>query len=1387
MAVSISGMGAAIAHLGVNTREWTNGLTKAQKKTQSFFAGMQVAAFRLSVAWTATFGAITAATIKFGMDFEREFTGVKKTVELTEPQFESLKERVLEVAAETTFAASELAVLIRKGGQLGVQGEDNLIKFAETLAKLGLAAGELDTEVAATQLARIMSITGESYQNVDILASVLAKLGDSFATTEGRILNFASRISGLSKVTGMVATDTLAMGAAFTAAVPGVELVATQVSKSMGIFANAVHSGGEKVEFLNEFVRQGQKDGVNFAEMFKTNAPMAMAHFLKALDGVRVAGGNTFGVLEKVGLTNQRAAQAFTSAAGASDKFMKALVMTQKEILATRAGQGKLANSFKTQMDTVGAQWDKFNNRIQVGFIKIFEGISPLLRDTLDVLNALAMKFIEVADAFKNAPSWARTFLVSLVAITGAVIALTFAVGALGSTMGGIKAMMAQGAASILKTAGVFQVQSAAAGALGTTLVGTTGKAKLLVKAINLGKKAMALAGPAAMVLAAAFAGWKIGKWIAEWTGLSKVMDQVFAKITGARIDSEGKSIIPLTGKEIDNIKAINKQLGTTFELNVKGWKKAQAAAEEARRKKLGITGNASTKGTLEFEVQMAKAKTEEEKKRAEASRIVLREVTDIAEAEEIIRIAKEAGLVTDTGISEEKKKQKQLIEDAKKAQQAYNDELFGMSTLKVAEDAQKLETQFADLAKMGLEPTEAAFASAIEQIKLFDKYGIALGPTLTSMKDKFNETSEEIEALAGPFKKGTAIADKLLSGETVVGMAGMGTTMGPGGEGRGALTPQGSEEAAEAFADNWIDAIRDVQKMFKAFGFDAESALGQLVKGGLVFANMFQKEGAFAEFMSGGAFAKAEGARAKFGVGLQAVLSGVAGVMGATGKGSQSKRMIGGAMQGAQAGAAFGPWGAAIGGLAGAIVGAFRGRAVNKAIKDVAKLFGKEISEELAEKLVESGKKLGSMSNAIAANLGDVLEETGVTSKNIGSATNSFGQLIGMVQNGTLSISEATEQINKSFSLMVEHLETLGTKGALAIGELVQTQLQAGVMTKETEEFLKQEAATLRGHLAPAIEYINSLQNMTTEQAGALQGALVAAWAGAVVETGSFIEAVQVLGDEFGQALTKIIDTLGPGGENLVGPIAEIFNIVSNNEEAFGAFHGMAQGLESMARMGILTKDSLAAMGEAARVTFEDIVTKTGNYNGALKASWPDLIKMREYYQELGMSMPTWLDEAIKKGKEMGLSMEVPLTTQDAMNKMVDILERIAVALGAAAKETQNFANAAGNIPNNLGPGPGKKKGPGFAEGGVLMANPPHGSSFIAGEKENEFIIPESKLAEAFGAIGGGGRASVSVGDVVYNISGITDPQGVAQAVQQNKENLADTIVRKLEDMGKL
>ncbi len=296
-----------------------------------------------------------------------------------------------------------------------------------------------------------------------------------------------------------------------------------------------------------------------------------------------------------------------------------------------------------------------------------------------------------------------------------------------------------------------------------------------------------------------------------------------------------------------------------------------------------------------------------------------------------------------------------------------------------------------------------------------------------------------------------------------------------------------------------------------------------------------------------------------------------------------------------------------------------------------------------------------------------------------------------------------------------------------------------------------------------------------------------MAAWAGAVVETGSFIEAVQVLGDEFGQALTKIIDTLGPGGENLVGPIAEIFNIVSNNEEAFGAFHGMAQGLESMARMGILTKDSLAAMGEAARVTFEDIVTKTGNYNGALKASWPDLIKMREYYQELGMSMPTWLDEAIKKGKEMGLSMEVPLTTQDAMNKMVDILERIAVALGAAAKETQNFANAAGNIPNNLGPGPGKKKGPGFAEGGVLMANPPHGSSFIAGEKENEFIIPESKLAEAFGAIGGGGRASVSVGDVVYNISGITDPQGVAQAVQQNKENLADTIVRKLEDMGKL
>ena len=104
------------------------------------------------------------------------------------------------------------------------------------------------------------------------------------------------------------------------------------------------------------------------------------------------------------------------------------------------------------------------------------------------------------------------------------------------------------------------------------------------------------------------------------------------------------------------------------------------------------------------------------------------------------------------------------------------------------------------------------------------------------------------------------------------------------------------------------------------------------------------------------------------------------------------------------------------------------------------------------------------------------------------------------------------------------------------------------------------------------------------------------------------------------------------------------------------------------MAQMGILTQGSLTAMGEAVKATFDRIVDKTGNMTAALKASWPELVKLYNWFTQLGMDVPPWLDELISKGQEMGLSMEdcVELyrQTERRLRRHWEKVEAVATAL---------------------------------------------------------------------------------------------------------------------------
>jgi hypothetical protein len=132
------------------------------------------------------------------------------------------------------------------------------------------------------------------------------------------------------------------------------------------------------------------------------------------------------------------------------------------------------------------------------------------------------------------------------------------------------------------------------------------------------------------------------------------------------------------------------------------------------------------------------------------------------------------------------------------------------------------------------------------------------------------------------------------------------------------------------------------------------------------------------------------------------------------------------------------------------------------------------------------------------------------------------------------------------------------------------------------------------------------------------------------------------------------------------------------------------------MAQMGILTEESLGQMAAGVEVFFGRIIDKTGNLEGAIRATWPELVKLYQWYEKMGVDVPGWLQEAIDKGQEMGHSLEVPLSTADAMNEMVRLLGLIAEALGAVEQNARKAGNAIGNMPSPGGGPSGPPQGPG-------------------------------------------------------------------------------------------
>ena len=212
------------------------------------------------------------------IEFESAFIWIKKTVDATAKEYDKLEKSIFNMTKRIPKSASDLAKIWEIWGQLWVK-VPQMEKFIDTVAKISDTTN-LTQEQAATDFARIATITKEPIENIDRMASATVSLWNNFATTESEIVWFTNRIAASWDIAGLSTPELFWVSAAFTSVWIQAEAWWTSVNLAFGKITDAIRDWWPKLELL---AKVSWKTVEQFKQDWKESAWKTFATFIKWL------------------------------------------------------------------------------------------------------------------------------------------------------------------------------------------------------------------------------------------------------------------------------------------------------------------------------------------------------------------------------------------------------------------------------------------------------------------------------------------------------------------------------------------------------------------------------------------------------------------------------------------------------------------------------------------------------------------------------------------------------------------------------------------------------------------------------------------------------------------------------------------------------------------------------------------------------------------------------------------------------------------------------------------------------------------------------------------------------------------------------------------------
>lgn len=409
-----------IIRINGSAKNFLDEVDKVKKQTESLEKTLTATAKASAAAFAVFSGSIAALTKEFA-DYETALVGVGKTTNIEGKRLEKFGKQFQKLSSQIPISTNELLGIAQAAGQLGVTGEDNLLKFTETVAKLGVAT-DLAGEEAATALTRILNVTGEGISTIDTFGSVIVALGNNFAATESEIVRVTTEVSRSTAVFGVGSASAAALATAMRSVGVQAQLGGSAVGRAFRAIDENIRKGGNSLENLSRITGIAADQ---LQKRFAEDSIGVFQQFVEGLGDIAEAGGSTSAALESFGLKGDEINKVLPVLAKNSELLGRALSTANKETENATALNNEAAKAFATLNSDFQRAKNAVTNAATAIGSQLAPAVSGLLKSVTDLAKSISELDQETLGAIASFLKWGAI-------ITGAIASVsTFLLGLL--------------------------------------------------------------------------------------------------------------------------------------------------------------------------------------------------------------------------------------------------------------------------------------------------------------------------------------------------------------------------------------------------------------------------------------------------------------------------------------------------------------------------------------------------------------------------------------------------------------------------------------------------------------------------------------------------------------------------------------------------------------------------------------------------------------------------------------------------------------------------------------------------------------------------------------------------------------------------------------------